>query len=193
LERTNFGLTGQEYPLTHYNWSVGLSVDLSSPWIQNRFSAQTGWEPSIIDQYDRTAMMQNSFSPFHDPVSRFGKKQAKLSLVLEQDKFDTALEQIGRIASNAVEKCLLAEQKRLLALEAASLGAERCRIEEIRLNLGQITRLKMMETLIEQTQREIAVVEAATFLLEAERELERFLDLQPGGLAQFAASVSASL
>jgi len=48
-----------------------------------------------------------------------------------------------------------------------------------------------MEKLIEQTQREIAAIEAATALLEAERELERFLDLKPGELASFASSVSA--
>jgi len=85
-----------------------------------------------------------------------------------------------------VEKCALAEQKRLLALEAVCLGAERCRIEEIRLNLGQITRLKLMETLIEQSQREIAAVEAAAALLESERELERLLDLRPGELENFS-------
>jgi len=179
----NFGLTGQQYPLTNSNWSVGINIDLNSPWIQNRFSAQTGWEPLSLDLYDRTAVMQNSFTPFSDPSSRYGKKQARLSLALEREKYCTALEQTGRIASNAVEKCILAEKKRILSLEAALLGVERIRIEEIRLNLGQITRLRMMEVLIEQTQREIAAVEAATFLLEAERELERFLDLAPGELS----------
>jgi hypothetical protein len=49
-----------------------------------------------------------------------------------------------------------------------------------------------METLIEQTQREISAVQAAISLLEAERELERFLDLRPGELAMFAASTRTS-
>jgi len=185
----NFGLSGQRYPLTRYNWSVGINIDLSSPWIQNRFGFNAGWEPP----YDRTAMMQNSMTPFSDPSSRFGIKQAKLALTLEQENYATMYDRIGRIASNAVEKCALAEQKRLLALEVAAIGAERCRIEEIRLSLGQITRLKMMETLTEQTQREIAVVEAAIFLLEAERELERFLDIKPGELASFAADIAANI
>jgi len=178
----NFGLTGQHYPLTRYNYSVGISIDFLNPWFQNRLGAQTGWEPLSPGVYDRTAMLQNSFSPLPDPSSAYGKKQAALSLALEQEKYNIILEKIGRIASNAVEKCALAEKKRLLAHEAAALGVERCLIEETRLSLGHITRLKLMETLIEQTQREIAVVEAATALLEAERELERFLDLQPGEL-----------
>jgi len=180
----NFGLSGQRYPLTRYNWSLGINVDFSSPWFQNRVGAQAGWEPP----YDRTAMTQNSFTPLPDPAAGIGKKQAKLALTLEQEKYNTTLERIGRIASAAIEKCALAEQKRILALEAITLGAERCRIEEIRLNLGQITRLKLMETLIEQTQREIAAIEAAAALLQAERELERLLDLRPGELETFAST-----
>ena len=184
----NFGLSGQRYPLTRYNWSVGINVDFSSPWFQNRAGTQAGWEPP----YDRTAMVQNSFTPLPDPAAGIGKNQAKLALALEQEKYNTTLERIGRIASAAIEKCALAEQKRILALNAIALGAERCRIEEIRLNLGQITRLKLMETFIEQTQREIAAIEAATALLEAERELERLLDLRPGELETFAASTETT-
>jgi outer membrane protein TolC len=184
----NFALTGPRYPLTRYNWSVGVVVDFSSPWLQNRFGAQAGWEPP----YDNTAMIQNSFTPLPDPASSYGRGQAKLALALEQEKYNTALERIGRTAATAVDKCAFMEQKRLLAIEAASLGSERCRIEEIRLNLGHITRLTLMETLIEQTQKEIAVVEAATALLEAERELERFLNLEPGELGKITDVINDS-
>ncbi len=183
----NFGVSGERYPLTRYNWSLGINVEFSSPWFQNHAGGQAGWEPP----YDRTAMIQNSFTPLPDPAAAIGKNQAKLALTLEQKKYNTTLEKIGRIASAAIEKCALAEQKRILALEAVALGAERCRIEEIRLNLGQITRLKLMETLIEQTQRDIAVIEAATALLETERELERLLDLRPGELETFASTAFA--
>jgi hypothetical protein len=179
----NFGLSGQRYPLTRYNWSIGISIDFSNPWFQSRFSTQAGWEPP----HDMTAAVQNGLNPLPDPASGFGKKQASLALEFEQDRYNIILERTGRIAANAVEKCSLVEQKRVLALDAARLAAERCRIEEIRLELGQITRLKLMETLIEQTQREIAVIEAVVAMLEAERELERFLDLKPGELAVFAA------
>jgi outer membrane protein TolC len=184
----NFGITGQRYPLTRYNWSLGLTVDLTNPWFQNRSAGQAGFEPP----HDKTAMIQNSFTPLPDPASRYGRKQAGLILDIEQEKYSIALEQIGRVAANAVENYVIAEQRRLLALEAAALGIERYRIEEIRLTLGQITRLKLMEVLIEQTQREIAVVQAATALLEAERELERFLDLEPGGLIILAANIETT-
>jgi outer membrane protein TolC len=184
----NFGLTGQRYPLTRYNWSVGINIDFSSPWFQNRTGAQAGWEPP----HDRTAMVQSNLSLLPDPASGYGIKQAQIALALEKEKYNTMFERIGRIAANAVEKCVLAEQKRVLALEAVKLGVEQYRVEEIRLELGHITRLQLMETLIEQTQREISAVQTAVSLLEAERELERFLDLRPGELAIFAAMSAAS-
>jgi Outer membrane protein len=184
----NFGLTGQRYPLTHFNWSVGINVDFSSPWFQNRAGVQAGLE----FPRDRTATIQNNLGLLPDPASGFGIKQAQLALVLEREKYNILFERIGRVAANAVEKCALAEKKRILSIEAVRLGAERCRIEEIRQGLGYITRLELMETLIEQTQREISAVQAAISLLEAERELERFLDLRPGELAMFAASTRTS-
>jgi len=177
----NFGFSGQRYPLTKFNWSVGLSIDISTPWFQNKFAAQAGWEPPL----DKTALIQNSFTPLPEPASIYGVKQTRLALALEQEKYNTTVEQIARIASNALEKCNLAEQKRILSLESIVLGIDQCRIEETRLELGQITRLDLMEVLIEQTQREISAIQAATALLEAERELEKFLDLKPGELDNF--------
>jgi len=188
----NFGLSGPRYPLTRYNWNIGISIDFSNPWFQNQIGAQAGWEPISPGLNDKTALAQNNFTPLPDPTSGYRKEQAKLALTLEQEKYNNVLELIGRTAAIAIEKCIFAEQKRLLAHEAASIGNERCRVEEIRLGLGHITRLKLMEILIEQTQREIAVVEAATALLEAERELERFLDLQPGELINFTSGIAPS-
>jgi outer membrane protein TolC len=97
-----------------------------------------------------------------------------------------ALSRLGRTAAAAVEKCGLMDRKRELALGAAELAAERYQLSCLRQELGQLTRLDLMEERIEYAQREIAAVEAAVSLLEAERELERLLDLRPGELADFA-------
>jgi len=178
----NFGLSGQKYPLTRYNWSIGINIDFSSPWIQNRIAAQAGWEAPN----DKTAFIQNSLNPLPEPAQAFGKKQAALALALEQEKYRIILERFGRVAANAVEKCALYEKKKKLSIEAADLAAEKCRVEEIKLQLGQITRVELMEKIVEKTQKEIAVIEAVIALLEAERELEKFMDLKPGELALFA-------
>lgn len=187
----SFGLSGQNYPLTRFTWSAGINIEFSNPWIQSRFGAQAGWEASSSapPPYDRTAVVQNSFAPLPDPASGIKSRQALAALTLEQEKYNIIFERIGRIASNYIEKYSLAEQRRILSLEAISLGEERCRVQEIRLNLGQITRINLMETLMEQTQKEIAAIEAAAVLLEAERELEKFLNLKPGELESFTRAV----
>jgi outer membrane protein TolC len=179
-----FGLSGQTYPLTHSNWSAGISIDFSHPWFQNSFGIQAGWEPP----HDRTAQLQNSVNPLPDPAAGVSKHQAELALNLEREKYRSALERIGRAARRAAEKCFLADQKRSIALDAIDLAAKRYRVEEVRHGLGQITRLNLMEAFIEYTQKEIAAVESAASLLEAERELERLLALGPGGLAVFGAA-----
>jgi outer membrane protein TolC len=177
-----FGLSGQTYPLTRHTWSVGLSVEFSNPWFQNSFGIQGGGEPP----YDKTAQLQNSLTPLPDPAAGLSKNQAELALALEKEKYRLALERAGRSARRAVEKCTLVDQKRGLAVEAVALAAERYRIEQVRQGLGHITRLELMEAFIEFTQKEIAAVEAAKALLEAERELERLLNLRPGELAAYA-------
>jgi outer membrane protein TolC len=179
----SFGLNGQRYPLTRQNWSVGVTVEFSSPWFKNTSSAGAGWELP----YDKTARMQNTLTPLPDPAAGLDKHRAELALSLEKTRYNLALEQIGRSAAMTVEKCNLAEEKRRVAVESLGLGAERCRIEELRLELGQITRIELMEFMIEYTQKEIAAAEAAVALLEAERTLEKILDLRPGELSEFAA------
>ena len=183
-----FALSGQTYPLTRHNWSLGLSIEFSGPWLQNSFGIQAGLEPP----YDKTAQFQNSLTPLPDPAAGLNKNQALLALSLEKEKYRVAFERAGRSARRGVEKCFLADEKRKLAVDAISLAAERYRVEQARLDLGYITRLDLMEALIEYTQKEIAAVEAAVTVLEAERELERILDFKPGELAAFAASAKKS-
>jgi outer membrane protein TolC len=181
-----FGLSGQQYPLSRYTWSVGINIEFSGPWFQNTLAAAAGWEPP----YDRSARLQNTLTPLPDPAAGLGKHQAELALALEKIKYDLTFERIGRTALLAVERCGLGEKKRRLAVESLALAAERYRLEEFRLGLGQITRLDLMETRLEYVQKEIAAVEAAAAVLEAERELERLLDLRPGELAPFTAAES---
>jgi outer membrane protein TolC len=175
----NFSLSGQRYPLTRYNWSVGLSVDFSSPWFSGSTAASAGWEPP----YDRTARLQNALSPLPDPGAALQVRSAKLTLALEKTKYGTAFQRMGRTARDGVEKYALADRRRALAVESLDLAAERFRLSELRLELGQLTRIELMEARLEYTRREIGAVEAAAALLDAQWELERLLDLRPGELS----------
>lgn len=181
-----FSLSGQEYPLSRYNWSVGISLDFSSPYFSGSVGAQAGWEPP----YDRSARLQNSLSPLPDPGSALNIRSAELALALEKTKYNEGFERLGRTALMLTEKCFLADKKRTLAAEYLDLAAERFRFANLRMELGQITRLELMEERMAYTQREIAAVEAASALLENRRELERFLDLRPGELSEIGGGLT---
>jgi outer membrane protein TolC len=176
------GLNGRRYPLTRYNWSVGLSVDFSSPWFSSSLGASAGWEPP----YDRTARLQNTTTPLPDPASGFSARAAALSLSLEHEKYNSAFKEVGRMAENGVERCTFLERRRVLALEALELEGERYRLLEFKLELGKLTRVELMEARLDYASKEVAAVEAAVALLEGERELERTLGLKPGELSAAA-------
>lgn len=175
-------LSGQSYPLTRHSWSLGLTVEFSSPWLSGNLQGSAGWEPP----YDRTARLQNTLSPLPDPASSLTGKSAELALTAEQEKYRLSLERVGRMAVLAVEKCRLTDRRRLLALQSLELAGEKLRLAELRRELGHSTRLDLMEDRREYTQRELALAEAAISLLGAERELEQILDLRPGELAHFS-------
>jgi outer membrane protein TolC len=177
-----FTLSGQHYPLTRANWTLGISIDFSSPYFSGKFSAAAGREPP----YDRNAQTQSTLSPLPEPASALNVRSAKLALALEQSKYRQIFETLGRGAVYALEKCGLMDRQRKLAVESLDSAGERLRLAELRMELGQLTRIDFMEARLEYTRREIAAVEAAVALLDAERNLERLLDLYPGELASLA-------
>ena len=175
----SFGLSGRRYPLSRYNWSLGLVIDFSLPWISGNLGASTGWDPP----YDRNAHLQQSVVPVPDPGAVFSTRAAELALNYERSRYQTALKEILSIVEKGIKTCALLDKKRLLTMEALELEGERFRLAELKLSLGEITRLDLVEIRLDYEKREAAVVEAAASLLQAERQLERILDLAPGELA----------
>ncbi|AEF83402.1 TolC family protein [Leadbettera azotonutricia] len=176
------GLGGQHYPLTRHNWSIGISVDFSSPWISGNLNGSAGWEPP----YDRSARLQNTLSPLPDPAQAYTARNTLLALNLEKSNYDINFMKLGRAAVDGVEKCSLLEKKRALAVETLELEREKYRLGELKLDLGKLTRLELMDARLDYAEKEIAAVEAAIALLEGERELEKLLDFSPGELYQLA-------
>jgi hypothetical protein len=109
-----------------------------------------------------------------------------MALNFEREKYSLAFDRAGRVVERTLEKCRLADRKRLLAVEAADIALRRYGLEELRLGLGHITRLELMKAHIDCTEKEINAVETALGVMQAERELEKILDLRPGELATFA-------
>ena len=174
----SFALSGQHYPLSRYSWSVGLVVDFSSPWLSGNMGASAGWDPP----HDRNARLQQTITPAPDPGGVFSVRSAELALAHELTMYEKALKEIHAAAERGIRTCALLDRRRLLALEALKLEGEKFRLAELKLDLGEITRLELMEARLNHAKREAAVVEAAAALLRAERELERLLDLGPGEL-----------
>jgi outer membrane protein TolC len=186
---TSFTVSGQRYPLTRHSWSVGLTLNFSSPWFTASAGGSAGWEPP----YDRTARVQSSFSPLPDPASGITAKQAKLALAQELENYSSLLQKTDRAAILGVEKINLCEKRRVMALEAMELSAEKYRLAGLLMELGRITRVELMDERIEYAEKEAAAVEAAAALLTAERELETLLNLKPGTLAEFSKPIGGTL
>jgi outer membrane protein TolC len=173
---TSFTVSGQRYPLTRHSWSVGLTLNFSSPWFSGSVGSSAGWEPP----YDKTARLQSSASPLPDPASGISAKQAELALVQERENYSVLLSKLDRAVILGIEKITLSEKRRIMALEALDLAAEKYRLTELLMGLGRITRVELMEARIEYAEKETEAVSAAAALLAAERELERLLNLKPG-------------
>jgi outer membrane protein TolC len=167
----SFTVSGQRYPLTRHSWSLGLTMNFSSPWFSGSVGGSAGWEPP----YDRTARVQSSASPLPDPASGISSKQAELALVQERENYSALLLKLDRAVILGIEKISLTEKRRIMALEALDLAAEKYRLAELLMGLGRITRVELMEARIEYAEKETETVSAAAALLAAERELERLL------------------
>jgi outer membrane protein TolC len=174
------GLQGNRYPLNKFNWSLGVTVEFSSPWLSGSLGGSAGWELP----HDRSAGIKSALNPLPEPAAAMTVRQAELALSFEKAKYEENFKELGRMAELGVERCRLLEKKRRLALESMELEAERYRLAERRTDLGQFTRVELMEARLDYARRETAAVETAVSLLEAERELEKLLDLRPGELEQ---------
>ncbi|GHV83932.1 channel protein TolC [Spirochaetia bacterium] len=176
-----FTLAGNRYPLTRYNWSVGLSLDFASPWLSGKGAVSTGFEGN----HEQNFRLQGSAVPFSSPASSLDPLSKKIMLTLEQTKYNLNVERIGRTAEMAVEKCIFTVKKRNIAIETLDLAKHRLRLSNLKHDLGQMTSIDLMKAQIEYAQKGTEVIQAAIAVLEAERGLEKLLDLRPGELKYF--------
>jgi hypothetical protein len=136
--------------------------------------------------FDKNARLQQTLTPAPDPAASFSVRGVELALVNERSRYDTALKEVRSAAERGVKTCSLLDKKRVLAMEALKLEGEKYYLAELRMTLGEITRIELMEARLDYAKREAELVDAAVAVLRAERELERLLDLGPGELAVLA-------
>ena len=178
----SFGLSGRQYPLFRHSWSVGVNIDFSSPWISGSTGTSFGKDPP----YDKNARLQQTVLPAPNPAEVFSVRHAELNLRHERSVYETAIKEVLNAVERGIIKCELLDKKRLLIMQTLDWEREKLHIAELKLSLGEIRRIDLMEALLDYAKREVALVEAATLVLQAERELERLLDLAPGELSALA-------
>lgn len=177
----DFSVSGKQYPLTHYAWNIGAVIQVSTPYLSGSVQGAGGMD----GPYDKTARLRSSGEALPDPASGLDVPAAQLALRNEEQNYELLVGQVDRKIKSALRLCRLLEQKRDLTAQAVRVGQQKKRLLELRINLGQITRLELMKGQIEAAKQEEALVSAAVDLLAAERELEILLDLSPGALGDF--------
>lgn len=178
----DFSVSGNQYPLTHYAWTVGAVIQVSSPYLSGSVQGSGGMD----GPYDKTARLRSNAEALPDPGSGLDVPAAQLALRQEEQNYELLVGQVERKIKTAVRLCGLFEQKRDLAAQAVRVAQQKRQLLEVRSNLGQITRLELMKGQIETGKQEEALVTAAVDLLGAERNLEILLDLGPGDLENFS-------
>jgi outer membrane protein TolC len=172
----SFSLTGDRYPLSHYKWSFGLTIDLSMPWIAGTTSGNYEEEPRT----ERNAQLSESIKLLPSPAAGLSGKSAKLSLNLERNKHAVIGQRLERSAELLMEKLDFLIRKRDLSLRSKELAATQLRLAETRIKLGHITRLDMMQMELDYAQNEIMCVNSVVDVLSAIREIEKLIALPPG-------------
>ncbi|AEJ19209.1 TolC family protein [Gracilinema caldarium] len=184
----DFSLSGDRYPLSRYSYSLGLSLEFAGPLLSGSVGGKTGWEGTT----DRTALVQSSAEPVPDPGSALTKASLQAMLMMEQERYALLLKQTEQQVTRLLKACGMAEDRRLLTQKQSELFWKKLALTEVKHSLGQATTLEVMKARIDYSSQEIAVVEAAVSLLQAERELEKFLDLAPGELGPYIKQLQGS-
>jgi outer membrane protein TolC len=172
----SFSLTGDRYPLSHYKWSFGITVDLSAPWIGSTTSGNYGEEGAT----EKNAQLSESLKLAPSPASGLSEKSAKLTLRLEREKYALMVQRVERNAALLLEKLAFLIQKKDLTVRSKELAFAKLQIAETKNKLGHITRLEIMRMEIEYAQNEIACVNAAVDIVTAVREMEKLMAIPDG-------------
>jgi outer membrane protein TolC len=173
----SFSLTGTDYPLSHYKWSCGLVVDLSTALFGSSTTGNYGRE----GRADKTAQLAESLTVLPSLQSGLNARSAKLNFELERTKYESSYSKLERNAELMMKKLEFMIRKKELSITASELMKKKIAIAEVKLELGLITRLELMESELEYAESEIAVVEAVILETTAIREIEKYANLPPGG------------
>lgn len=182
-------VSGQNFPLTRATWSAGATIDFSGPYLSGSGSVQLGGEPPS----SYTARTNNRLEFFPEPAQALSSRQAALALGLDGALYSAGLAKVERSAGAALVVYENAVRMRDIRTRALGLAESKLRLIEVRLGLGQAVRSDLLKAQLERATGEVDLVDAVAALEAAERGLERLIDIPPGTLQSFYASMKGVL
>lgn len=173
--------SGDSFPLTEATWSIGLSVDFSSPYASGSAGASGGADIP----YDSRARSSASLAPMPDPAAALGAREAAVALRLEEDKFERSIAALERNAASALAAYRAAASRRSIGAKALSLAEEKRRLVFLQVGLGQAVRADAVAAELDLAVARSDLIDSLSALVAAERALEKLLDLPPNTLSAF--------
>lgn len=173
-------LNGAEFPLTRYQWNVGLSVSFESPFLRGTLGGTYGREGDSVT----TARTDYRAEPVPDPAGAVTAASAALAYRFEQQRYRDAVVQIKRSAGAAIERYRLVATHWSLAGSTLALARRKRSLAVLNVELGKSLRSELAAADLEVTSKALDLIDAAAALIGMERDLERILDLEAGALAR---------
>ncbi|OHD29253.1 MAG: hypothetical protein A2004_09085 [Spirochaetes bacterium GWC1_61_12] len=176
-------VSGASYPLTEFNWNVGLSLDFSLPFLNSTLGVSGGQDGNDISTMRSSAQID----PLANPAAMLTPQSQLLAISIEQEKLQQMIVSLRRQAQAALERYAIVWQRRQLAAREMALAQTRLAFMQLELSLGKKTRLELLSASLALSEKQLALIDSHLAVLNAERELEKMAEIETGGLALYCA------
>lgn len=176
---------GDEFPLTDAAWTANVTLSYDGPWL----SGQAGVSGGLEGRDARRFGSSSSVHPVPAPAESVAPAGARLALQQAIDAYDSTRRAVELGARLALTRYGIAARRRDSARSGLDLARRQQALCQVRVRLGQATRLEALDAELACAKAELGLLDAAMGLLSAQRDLERILGLDPGALPAFAGGV----
>ena len=180
-------MSGTSFPLTQPGFAVGVDLDFALPVVPIQTQATAGKQSPL----ERSAGFTFSSQPGDNLEDLYSAKVARLNVHRTRagiEDVETDLRFAIREAVKSIEG-----QRRALALlrEKSAIEERRRQIQELELEVGEITRLDLLRAEVDRAQLEIDIIEGVVALFNQEIALVRTAGLRVDSPWELLATGSA--
>jgi outer membrane protein TolC len=178
----SYGVGGRDFPLTQASWSVSLNLTFQDPLV----SGSSSFSPSSSSQDEWASAGAASLDLFPDPKALTDRALSRLEAVAARTAYRRALAEVGPSFIDLAKEYGMKRELRALGAERLSAAERAAALSRARVELGQATRAELVSAEMAVGKARLGLIRAAASLLKAERELESFMDIEPGSFARIA-------